>query len=82
MLHRLLIAAAFGTAVIGSLAAVGTPSKAAPVLGPAQVTASTSPIVEIDRRCGRGRHYVARHRVRGHDGRLHWIGGQCVRDHR
>jgi hypothetical protein len=80
-LQRLFIAAALGTAVIGSLAALSTPSQAAPVLGPAQVTSSTSPIIEVDHRCGPERHYVPRHRVHGHDGHMHWIGGQCVRNH-
>jgi hypothetical protein len=79
MSQRLFIAAAFGAAILGSLAVPSGPSKAAPILGPTQVTSSTSPVVGVDRRCGPGRRYIGRHRVRGRDGRLHWVGGQCVR---
>jgi len=38
------------------------------------VTAANSPIVQVDRRCGRGRHFVGRHR----DRRGHIIPGRCV----
>jgi hypothetical protein len=75
-LIRFIIAAGLGFAALTSVYAV---SSAAPVLGPAQVTSPSSPIIEVDRRCGSGRHYVPRRRVRGRDGRLHWVGGACAR---
>jgi hypothetical protein len=74
---RFVLGAAFGLA---ALVSVSSASNAAPVLGPAQVTSDSSPIVQVDRRCGRGLHYVPRHRVRGRDGRLHWDAGYCVRN--
>jgi hypothetical protein len=39
--------------------------------------AGTSPIIEVDRRCGFHRHYVPRYRHHGH-----WAGGYCARDRR
>jgi hypothetical protein len=74
---RFIVAAAFGLTALVSVSSV---SSATPVLGPAQVTSEASPIIQVDRRCGRGRHYVPRHRVRGRDGRLHWVAGYCARN--
>ena len=80
ILQRIILAAAFGFALIGA-GSVSMPAAAAPVPGPAQVSNDTaSPIIQIDRRCGPGRHYVGRHRMRGHDGRLHWVAGRCIRN--
>jgi hypothetical protein len=80
-LHRILLTAAFAIGAIGSLAAYDSVATAAPVPGPAQITNETaSPIIQVDRRCGRGRHFVPRHRVRDRYGRLHWVGGYCARN--
>jgi hypothetical protein len=79
-LHRILLSAAFVIAALGSFATYDGAAIAAPVPGPAQVTSDvSSPIIQVDRRCGPGRHYVARHRVRGRDGKLHWVAGRCVK---
>ena len=79
-MHRIVIPAAFLLAAFGSLSTVS--ASAAPNPAQAQVTSEgSSPIIQVDRRCGHGRHFVPRHRVRGHDGRLHWIGGVCIRNH-
>jgi hypothetical protein len=76
----MVFAAAFALAATISVSAFESAAVAAPVPGPAQVTNDTaSPVIQVDRRCGPRRHYVPRHRVRGHDGRLHWVGGVCVR---
>lgn len=37
--------------------------------------APSPPIVEVDRRCGPGRHYIRRHRNRAG----HWVRGHCSR---
>lgn len=80
-LHRILLASAFAIAALGSLATVETVAIAAPNPGPAQiVNDEASPIIAVDRRCGRGRHYVPRHRVRDRYGHLHWIAGHCIRN--
>ena len=76
---RYFVAAALGLTALASLCSV---SAATPVLGPAQITSDSSPIIQVDRRCGPGRHYVPRHRVRGRDGRLHWVAGYCARNRR
>jgi len=56
-------------------------ASAAPIPGPGQiVNDSSSPIIQVDRRCGPGRHWIPRHRVRGRDGRLHWVAGRCIRN--
>jgi hypothetical protein len=80
-LHRIVLTAAFAFAAVMSVSAFETVAVAAPVPGPAQITNDiASPVIQVDRRCGPRRHFVPRHRVRGHDGRLHWIGGVCVRN--
>jgi hypothetical protein len=79
--HRITLAAALGIAALVSLPAYLSVAVAAPNPAPLQVTSEgSSPIIQVDRRCGPRRHFVPRHRVRGHDGRLHWVGGICVRD--
>jgi hypothetical protein len=80
-LHRTVFAAAFAVAALFSVSAFESIALAAPIPGPAQIINDTaSPVVQVDRRCGPHRHYVPRHRVRGHDGRSHWVGGVCVRN--
>jgi hypothetical protein len=80
-LHRLVFAAAFAIAALFSVSSFESVAVAAPVPGPAQITNDTaSPVIQVDRRCGPRRHYVPRRRVRGRDGRLHWVGGACVRN--
>jgi hypothetical protein len=76
---RWLVSATLG---LTALASISSGSNAAPVLGPAQITSDSSAIVQVDRRCGPGRHLIPRHRVRGRDGRLHWVGGYCARNRR
>lgn len=75
--HRMLIAAAFAAVAAVSVA---MPAGAAPNPAPAQISNPSSPIIQVDRRCGPGGHYVPRHRIRGRDGRLHWIAARCDRD--
>jgi hypothetical protein len=78
-LHRIVSTAAFAVAAVVSVSAYESAALAAPVPGPAQVVNDTaSPVIQVDRRCGPHRHFVPRHRVRGQDGRLHWVGGVCV----
>lgn len=80
-MHRIVFTAAFAIAAVVSVSAFESIAVAAPVPGPAQIVNDTaSPVIQVDRRCGPHRHYVPRHRVRGHDGRLHWVGGMCVRN--
>jgi hypothetical protein len=68
--HRYLLVAAFALATLPSFV---SQASAAPNPGPAQMT-NPSAIVQVDSRCGRGRHYVPRHHEHGH-----LIGGRCVR---
>jgi hypothetical protein len=79
IMHNATLAAALAIAALFSLpvsVAVAAPSPAL-----AQITSDgSSPIIQVDRRCGPGRRYMPRHRVRGRDGRLHWVGGVCVRN--
>jgi hypothetical protein len=84
-LHRIILTAAFGVALIGS-GALALPASAAPNPAPAQVTNESSPIIQVDERCGRGRHYVPRHYTKGrrdshgHYIKGHYIEGRCVRN--
>jgi hypothetical protein len=81
ILHRILLTAAFAIAALGSFATYDSAAIAAPVPGPAQVTNdAASPIIQVDRRCGPGRHYVPRHRVRDRYGHPRWVAGRCVRN--
>jgi hypothetical protein len=81
MLRRVLLASVFTIATVGALATFESVASAAPNPGLAQVTSDgSSPIIQVDRRCGPRRHYIGRHRVRGRDGRLHWVAGRCVRN--
>ena len=75
-MHRVTLALAFSVGLLG-LASGGS---AAPSLTQTEALSPSSPIIQVDRRCGPRRHYVPRHRVRGRDGRLHWVGGVCVRN--
>jgi hypothetical protein len=78
-LHRIVLAAAFAIGALTAFSTFEPVAIAAPVPSPAQITNDeASPIIQVDHRCGPHRHYVPRHRVRGHDGHLHWIGGVCV----
>ena len=80
-MQRTVFAAAFALAAVVSVSAFQPAAVAAPIPGPAQVVNDTaSPVIQVDRRCGPHRHFVPRHRVRGRDGRLHWVGGVCVRN--
>jgi len=79
-LRTYLLAGALALSVVASFA---TSSIAAPAIAPVNTAISAdeggqSPIIQIDRRCGRFSHYVPTHRDRHH--RL--IRGVCVRDHR
>jgi hypothetical protein len=74
-MHRVSLALAFSVGLVG----FASGASAAPSLTQTQATNPTSPIIQVDRRCGPGRHYVPRRRVRGRDGRMHWVGGACVR---
>jgi hypothetical protein len=76
-MRSVLLVLALSVGIIGWSA---SSASAAPIPGPAQIVNDASPIIQVDRRCGRGRHYVPRHRVRGRDGRLHWIAGYCARN--
>jgi hypothetical protein len=58
-------------------APITAPAAAAPSLGDGVATPNPN-VVEVDRRCGRGRHYVRSHR--GRNGR--WIRGYCSRNRR
>jgi hypothetical protein len=69
--YRVSIGFAFSIALVGFAAN----ASAAPSLTETEATNPTSPIIQVDHRCGYGRHFVPRHRVRGHDGHLHWVGG-------
>jgi hypothetical protein len=60
------------------LGAVPLPSHAAPVSMGELTVGPSSNIVQVDRRCGRGRHYVPRHRNRAG----HIVHGRCVYNHR
>jgi hypothetical protein len=74
-MHRIMLAAAFSIAAMASFTTFESIAIAAPNPAPAQVTNDvSSPIIQIDRRCGRGRHYVGRHRYHGH-----WVAGRCAR---
>jgi hypothetical protein len=60
-----------------AIAALPLPSQAV-TPAPGHEAAAPSPnIVEVDRRCGAGRHYVRTHRNK----QGHLIKGHCVRDH-
>jgi len=75
-MRGLLLSFAIVGAVMGSPAVIPVASAApSPGLG---VTdgAAQSPIVQVDRRCGRGRHYVPRHRNRAG----HIVKGYCARN--
>ncbi|MGO8918304.1 MAG: hypothetical protein ACLQJR_20585 [Stellaceae bacterium] len=66
--------------LIGVVAiAAPLPVEAAPFAAPRSEVGPAPAIVQIDRRCGRGRHYVPRHR-RARDGRI--IRGHCAPNHR
>jgi hypothetical protein len=78
-LHRIVLAAAFAIGALTAFSTFEPVAIAAPVPSPAQITNDeASPIIQVDHRCRPYRHYVPRHRVRGHDGHSHWIGGVCV----
>jgi len=87
ILNRLLLASAFAIAAVAALAAFEPVARAAPHPIPAQVTNERSPIIQVDSRCGRGRHYIPRHHVRayrdrdGHYHRSHYVGGYCAHNH-
>ena len=79
-MHSVTLAAALGIAALISIPAYES-AVAAPNPALAQIAGDgSSPIIQVDRRCGPHRHYVPRHRVRGRDGRLHWVGGVCARN--
>lgn len=65
--------------LVGATLVAAVPfSASAAQIAPAQLQIeSSSPLVQVDRRCGRYRHYVPRHRYRG---RI--IAGRCVADRR
>ncbi len=71
-----------GALALTLVAGFGTASFAAPAIAPVNTAITNddgqSPIIQIDRRCGRFSHYVPAHRDRHH--RL--IRGVCVRNHR
>jgi hypothetical protein len=73
-LYRLLLASAFAIATLGAITTFDPAANAMPNPAPAQITNQTSAIVQVDARCGRGRHYVPRHRYHGH-----WVAGHCAR---
>ena len=75
-MYRVTLALAFSAGLLG----FASNASAAPSLTQTEATNPTSPIIQVDRRCGPRRHFVPRHRVRGRDGRLHWVGGVCVRN--
>jgi hypothetical protein len=78
-LYRIVLATAFAIGTVASFSTFASVAIAAPIPSAAQITNDeASPIIQADHRCGPHRHYVPRHRVRGHDGHLHWIGGVCV----
>jgi hypothetical protein len=64
------------------IAAIGILSSAQPSLAfvPSaglEAHGGSANIIQVDRRCGRHRHYVPRHRDRFG----HWHGGRCIWDH-
>ncbi len=59
------------------LCLLAQPAPAAPVT-PAPAATPPSSIIQVDKRCGSGRHYVASHRNKA--GVL--VKGRCVRDRR
>jgi hypothetical protein len=68
---------------IAFIAAIGILSGAQPSLafGPGaglEAHAGSQNIIQVDRRCGRHRHYIPHHRDRFG----HWHGGRCVPNHR
>lgn len=60
-----------------AVAAAPAPLRAATVAPPLAQAAPSPNIIEVDRRCGPGRHWIARHRNRAG----HWIRGHCSRRH-
>jgi hypothetical protein len=66
----------FAFVVLGFLMIAATPSSHAASAGVLRTEIGPSPnVVEVDRRCGRGRHWVSGHRNRFG----HWVRGHCGR---
>jgi hypothetical protein len=76
IVSRLLLAALLAGATLTGL---GASANAAVSSAPIPMTAHTpmAHVVQVDMHCGRGRHFVRRHRRHGH-----WVRGYCARNHR